>query len=437
VDDTIPASIELIAIIERNFESKSLDYKGPVTWDSHDKRACCELTKDVLGMANTEGGYIVIGVSELEHGFGLVGLNAEQAKSFESSAICRFIQNYVDPPINVRVQKVSHKGRVFVVLEVPRFVDTPHICQKDYPEVLRDRELYVRTDNNETAPIKSSADFRLLIESAIRNRADSLLSSFRAILTGARADASKQETSAEELFLPQIEKARGQFDERNPLKEKEYTFFAETISWLQKFDQYRFSPQKLEIAAHKASAEFRGWPFLFIHENRPDCLSRTDDGLESLVCTKDFGGNDMLDFWRLNESGLFYKKELPYNSASNPPQASAPAIARHFGEAIYCITRLYETLLSDSEVVTLKVTFFGTRGRSLVLSDAPFPFLSGHQANRPEICAQESQTLADWRAGIEDHAVQMTRNVLVHFHLDQPDLARVRSYIRKLFERSL
>jgi hypothetical protein len=44
----------------------------------------------------------------------------------------------------------------------------------------------------------------------------------------------------------------------------------------------------------------------------------TEDGLESFVATQDFGGNDMLDFWRLNESGLFYKKELLFGAASKP-----------------------------------------------------------------------------------------------------------------------
>jgi hypothetical protein len=434
MENVIAASDELIATIERNFESKGLDYKGPMAWNSHDKKACCALVKDVMGMANTEGGYIVIGVSELDHGFCLDGVTPEQAKSFESSTVCRFIQNYVDPPINVRVQKISHVQKVFVVLEVPRFGDTPHICQKDYPDVLRDRELYVRTDNNETAPIRSSADFRLLVESAIRNRTDSLLSSFRAILTKTDANSAKRAVSAEEQFSAQITAARIQFEKRNPLQEKKYTFFVETVFSLQEFDQYRFPPRELELAAYKASVDFVGWPFLFIHHSRRDCLSTTDDGLESFVSTQDFGGNDMLDFWRLNESGLFYKKELPGNAASNPPQAGVPAIARHFAEAIYCMTRLYESLLTDGDVVTLGATFFGTRGRSLVWGHGGL-FPTRYQANRPQIDVQMSHTLAQWRAGIEDHALQMTREALAFFQLDQPDINQLRTYIQNVFQR--
>ena len=170
--DVIPANKEILAILHRNFESKDLDYKGPIGWDSRDKKACCELVKDIMAMANTHGGYIVIGIAELDHGFRLDGVSIEQAGTFESSEICRFVQKYADPPINVRVQKVTSAGLRFVILEVPRFTDTPHICQRDFPEVLRDRELYIRTDNNESAVMKSSADFRALIEAAVRNRTD-------------------------------------------------------------------------------------------------------------------------------------------------------------------------------------------------------------------------------------------------------------------------
>jgi predicted HTH transcriptional regulator len=219
--DAIPASEGLLAVIHRNCESKSLDYKGPMIWSAQDKKACCELTKDIMAMANTEGGYVVIGVSEAESGFRLDGLAPDQAGTFESSQICRFVQNYADPPVNVRVIKVTLQGLMFVVLEIPRFADTPHLCQKTFPDVLRERELYVRTDNNESAPIKSSSDFRVLIETSIRNRADSLLSSFRTILKGSAASENASPTD-EERFQGQVDLARAQFDRLNPLQEKSF-----------------------------------------------------------------------------------------------------------------------------------------------------------------------------------------------------------------------
>jgi len=155
-------------ILLRSFESKDLDYKGPCQWDEKDKKACCEIVKDILAMANTLGGYIVIGVSEKDGGFEWDGLTTEQAKSFETSRINRFLQNYSDPPINTLLKKVDHHTKTFAIIEVPRFSDTPHICQKNFPLVLSSPALYVRTDTNESAPLKSSSDFRSIVEQAIR-----------------------------------------------------------------------------------------------------------------------------------------------------------------------------------------------------------------------------------------------------------------------------
>jgi hypothetical protein len=391
--DTITASDELIAILHRNFESKALDYKGPLGWNTQDKGGCCELVKDIMAMANTEGGYIVIGVSEIDSGFQLDGVSPEQAGTFESSQICRFVQNYSDPPINVRVQKVKHVDLLFVILEVPRFSDTPHICQKAFPDVLRERELYVRTDNNESAPIKSSSDFRALIESAIRNRTDSLLSSFRAILTGATIRENSTPT-AEDEFREQIERARESFDRRNPLAEKRYTYFVETVFQPKEFDQYRFPKNRLEAAAQRAHADFTGWPFLFFYYSRQDMITQTDDGLETLINTTDFVNVDILDFWRLNESGLFYKKELTPTSHTNPPEAAAPRVIWQFAESIFCLTRLYDGLFPDSDPITLMVTFLGTRDRLLTWREIGFHHRA-YQANRPRIEVRATHSLAE------------------------------------------
>ncbi|OGQ90308.1 MAG: hypothetical protein A2253_02010, partial [Deltaproteobacteria bacterium RIFOXYA2_FULL_55_11] len=159
---------DLKDILLRGYETKDLDYKAPIMWDENNKKACCEVVKDILGMANTLGGYIVIGVSESSNGFIWDGITDQQARSFDTSRVNRFLQNYADPPINTTLRKKDHDGKTFVIIGVPRFSDTPHICQKDYPGVLTAPTLYVRTDNNETAPIRSSADFRFILENAIR-----------------------------------------------------------------------------------------------------------------------------------------------------------------------------------------------------------------------------------------------------------------------------
>jgi hypothetical protein len=437
LSEFIQANQQLIGVIESNCESKSLDYKGPMSWDTKDKKSSCGLVKDIIAIANTEGGCIVIGVAEKDEGFELTGVTSDQAGTFESTALCQFIQNYSDPPINVRVQKVSHKGNNFVIFEIPRFKDTPHICQKDFEGVLSARTLYVRTDNNESAPIQTSADFRALIENAIRNRTDSLLSSFRAILTSS-SPSTDAIPESEGQFESQIEAARRRFDEKYPYKKKSYTFFVETVFKPESFDQYRFKPSALTRAAEKASVSFTGWPFIFIHYNRQDCLFTTDDGIEGTIEWQDFAGHDAFDFWRLNESGLFYKKELTAMSGSEPPSLSAQDTVRYFAEAIYCMTRLYESLVDDSEYMYFRAVFLGTRNRALVWTGHGYPsgiYRSQYVANRPNLEVTASRPLADWRAGNVDHAIRMASELMKGFGLEKPNEEQMRTQISNLFER--
>jgi predicted HTH transcriptional regulator len=176
----------------RGYESKSVDYKGPGKWDENDKKACCELVKDILAMSNSEGGYLVIGVAEKEGKFQNAGLSAEELHSYDTSRVNRFLQNYVDPPINCLVVKEQIDEQTFIVIEVPGFMETPHLCQKEFPGVLKPCGLYVRTDNNESALVQSSADFRRVVERAVRNKQDELLESFRAILTNSTIKSEEQ-----------------------------------------------------------------------------------------------------------------------------------------------------------------------------------------------------------------------------------------------------
>lgn len=51
-----------------------------MSWDPKDKKSSCDLVKDIIAIANTEGGCIVIGVAEKNEGFELVGVTSEHAR---------------------------------------------------------------------------------------------------------------------------------------------------------------------------------------------------------------------------------------------------------------------------------------------------------------------------------------------------------------------
>jgi hypothetical protein len=370
-------SPELTAILLRGQETKDFDYKAAIAWDEGDKSACCAIVKDILAMANTLGGFIVIGVSEALGGFSWDGVNPDQAKSFDVTRLNRFLQNYADPPINARIRKTTYDGKVFVVIEVPAFPDTPHICQKEYPGVLTAPILYVRTDNNESAPVKSAADFKNVVEKAVRNRSDALLASFRAILT---SGSVAPEPSAREKFLTQRQNALTRFAELNPLRgEEPLQGYTDATFFPDSFDVSRFTLPVPRAAAERAHVDYKGWPFLYIHVNTPESTYAIQDGWETFIHTKDFGDDELLDFWRFQQTGLFYQRTclrptaMKNRDGSIVPVADLRGVAVYFGEAIDCLFRLYDGLLDDTEYVSAIIAVLNADGRILVNTAGAMP----------------------------------------------------------------
>jgi hypothetical protein len=430
----------LIQVIIRGFESKDIDYKGPIAWDERSNRkGCCELVKDILAMGNVGGGYLVIGVTERDEGFKWVGLTRAQLATFDTTRVNKFVQNYADPPINCKVVKVPIEGKTYVVIEVPGFLDTPHICQKDYPGVLITPALYVRTDNNESAQLKSSSDFRNLVEQAIRRRQDTLLESFRAILTGTSSPTGGQ---ALHNFQRQFDNALQRFSEIDPYSEEGYTGYREMWCYPLQFETSRLSLEQLRICAKRALVNFRGWPFLFISSQRPDCTYVIGDGLETLIKWKDFLELDRLDFWRLHQSLFFYQRTLMWEESYARKHNVAPvmdvnALAMYAAEGIHCLTKLYESVLAPTDDVFLSFRITNTEGRSLAVLDPPLlPLSMTYTARIPEIRYEKVLPLADWRAGLVDHAIDVCKHVFEQFNWTSPNLVASRNVIEKMLSRT-
>jgi len=431
----------LTDILLQGHESKALDYKAAMGWSESDKAGCCALVKDILAMANIGGGFIAIGVSETQTGYSLDGVSPNQAKSFDTTRINRFLQVYSDPPINALLRKISHDGKTFVIIEVPGFTDTPHICQRDFPSVLTAPCLYIRTDNNESAPIRSASDFRLLVERAVRNRSDSLLASFRAILT---TGVPEPQPAAQDRFLAQRQQAIERFNQINPLKQEEPLLgYMDFSFYPERFDPTRLPIENLRPAVERAHVTYTGWPFLFINANRPDSTYAIQDGLETFIQTKDFGNNYLMDFWRLHQSGFFYQRTLLRPSVHQSETerfavASTSNIAIYVAQAIDCLARLYADLFEESEYVSLDARVLNTDGRALVAPSDLLPLWETWETYRcriPEITVQRRLPLAEWRAGVVDHAVDITNEIYLRFNWNQPDLDSARRTIQRMFAR--
>lgn len=133
--DTDLSARKLRELIKRGAEEDILDYK--LLYDLSSQRHKVELVCDLVSMANTHGGYIVLGVGESEEGgelFTPVGLSNESLRELDITKIHDLVATYVTPRLHILLQAHSLPeldGKTFVLLHVAQGDDLPVIFAKD------------------------------------------------------------------------------------------------------------------------------------------------------------------------------------------------------------------------------------------------------------------------------------------------------------------
>jgi len=189
-------------------ESDKIDAKGPMEWDNGPEAA--SLAKDIAAFANSkDGGVIVIGKSESDDGtFALDGVSDQQAASFETTKVATWLNNRFSPNIGLVCHVHQYQNHKYVIITVDEFSDIPHLCTKTFQDpnnpkkhLLREKTIYVRTANAESAPLGSIEDLRGLIGLATAKRGHEMLTMFSSMLTGNPLVPNK---SADERFEEEL-----------------------------------------------------------------------------------------------------------------------------------------------------------------------------------------------------------------------------------------
>src|SRR6266511_5642826 len=105
-------------LIAQGAETRTLDYKGPVSWKGS-KADRAELIRDLMCLANTpSGGFILIGISQGSGGWVPEGVTAEQAATFDPTAIGDMAGNFCSVKPAFRVHPVPIEDKLYVLIAV-------------------------------------------------------------------------------------------------------------------------------------------------------------------------------------------------------------------------------------------------------------------------------------------------------------------------------
>ena len=167
-------------------ERQSVDYKAAVRFDSNTDFGL-KLIRHVIGMANTGGGWIVIGYQDevLQPD---PALSPEIAATYDTTMLTQAVDRCTDgnQPIRLAVFMETHpqSQTIYPVVEVESFERMPFVCRSTISavdssnEILRTGRVYIRRPGGATSEVQTLADWEELIRQCVSQRRDEFLTEF-------------------------------------------------------------------------------------------------------------------------------------------------------------------------------------------------------------------------------------------------------------------
>ena len=405
------AEIDWKSIICRGVESDELDYKAAQDWRKLPRSGKAKFVRHCLAMANTKGGYVVVGVGEDASGQPAVytGLTPEEAQSFDPTAVGSFINRYADPQIDFTLERPVVEGKRYAVFVIRRFRALPHVCAAGLDHELLQGVFYIRTADASSRPAYRSSEIHGIIQRAMRNQREQLGRMIRGLLYETH-NTSVQAEEGQSHFAEELAHSRSFFRKRRGVSSAGCCTLDLSIT-PNEYVPERFTLSELR---HQAQAAY---------DFRPNSSFIAPGDLREA-----YGTNVSLRFassagprgWQLYQSGLFHF------CASCPLRGGVDYrfLLDFFADAMQFLAGLYAGLGFDEQTLQIAFSLDNAENLELKLGDGA---VEHYICRIPEITVCRTRSAADLASDAAFHAESLLRSVCERFNL--PD-GRLRSAAR-------
>ena len=411
-------------IIYRGVESEELDYKAAQDWNELSRAGKSKFVRHCMAMANTKGGYIVVGVGEDQSGRPCVytGLTERQSRSFDPTAVGNFINNYADPEIDFSLERPVVDGKQYAVFVVRRFNSLPHVCAYGCENELQQGVLYIRSAEASSRPAFRSQEIHSLIQRSLRNQREQLGRMLRGILY---ENSTLMEPDSKALFSEQRNLSR------HILTSRREVIGGSRIAFEFSIFPPEFLAKKFGLTEIRAALEQSVYLFpspLFVRQQEVAESYSTNVSVRSLP-------QDTTRIWQAFRSGFFHL--LDY-APVDEHEVQYDLLRKKIAEAVFFAGEFYSNLGYSDEMFELEVRLNGVENAVLAGIEprgrqpgSP----SEYRCRIPEIVVNMQRTMADLTSGPEDHAARIVRDLCERFNMPSSrheDLEEtIRSYLEE------
>lgn len=413
-------------LIDRQGEDRSLDYKAAMAFTDNAVKG--KLLKCIMAFANTrDGGYILIGVEQIDLHFEAMGVTPEQARSFDPTKIGDFARNYCSTLPRVTTREVAIGEVRVLLLRVAEFADEPIVCTSDLHDsqknsILRKGNIYVRTEDARCVAIDSSETMRSFLDLAVQKRGEGLLEQIRG-LVGAAPITSGSASPAEQ-YATEIEAAEEMF-QREDLAGPDPYWYCSVMPAV--YEERVRSTARLREIRMQCEVALRGWNFPHTDRQHDQTF---EDGIESV--THWAHHNEASRFYR---SGLFTWRHSLREDGWPEREGTISFVSSIYSllETFVFASR-YTPMIADDGEFVVSVGIANIGGYQLMEDTDGFNDRWGTAAS--SYARQYRASVADLRASYRDFAIDASQRLFDLFGLDVPT-SSVEHWQNKLLERRL
>ncbi|UDQ98537.1 ATP-binding protein [Lentisphaerota bacterium WC36G] len=413
------------SVVYRGIESEEIDYKAAQNWTKLKRSGKAKFVRHCLALANTKGGYIVVGVGENKAGKPVeyTGLTEEESHSFDPSIIGSFINNYTDPAIDFTIERPIVEEKRYVIFVVRRFNDIPHVCSSHCEDELQQGGFYIRTAEAASRLAFRASEVHALIQRSLRNQRQTLGRMLRGILYE-NDDVNFKDS--DNLFKEQRIATRELLLRKKNIsvKENNRICFELTVSPA-KFQERRFTVSEIKRALDEALVFYPDANFINGDDLRNSFFTNTAIRMIS---------NRHAKGWQAFKSGYFHYISYFHDGVKS---LKYQHLIKFFTAAVYFISEYYTILGFDTEELNITVKYHNIENIALggigkVKQNSEENIYS---CKIPEIDVKMQRTAPDLDSGIVQHAARIIRDVCERFNLPDGKHINLEENIKNFLEK--
>jgi hypothetical protein len=419
-------SMDWREIVFRGVETQELDYKAAQHWTKLPRVGKAKFARHAMALANTRGGYVVVGVGEDENGnpTDYQGLDEDQLRSFDPSIVGQFINLYADPSIDFDIARPLVDGKYYAILVVRRFTGLPHVSSDHCGDELQQGAFYIRTPDARSRPAYRASELQGIIQRALRNQREVLGRMLRGVLYEGRQFA---EPDAERQFQKQLQSSLEACRKwLGPRRVNGY------ISLVITAYPEEFSGDTWTLSDVRRAVENIALPI-------PGLLPLPGVGEgEAFATNRSFTGRfihpegSRFHFFEAFQSGLLHHVLSTGQRKRRGAKLSYKRLVPLIATALRAIAEFYENLGVEDDLITFTVGINNVGDCDLtdVAGDASGPF----RCHIPDITVRKRRTSADLVAGTMEHTVKVVREVCERFNLPADQHPGLRKVLQGIFK---